>query len=467
VRLYRLDYFSYGLDEILQGYFIQGDWKSFWASLKFDAVHPPLDYLIARGVELFAPADWVRKLPAVFWGTATIPVLGVLIGRRAGKTAGLFTAALLAAAPFQVRYSQEFRPYALGVFLLCLSLLSLDLFLEHPGILRLLALYLACLATAYSLYLAAVVLGLAAAAMLIEDAVASDPSRRRSARRFLAWSPLFLLLLFLAYLPWLPVVIEGARRPAMAPRPSLAPARIVRILSFFTFTAADGREPGPSDAFLLLLSAVGAWFAARSPRTRFLVVWSLGGFAAVETLGQLHPHFDTPNHYLPVGAAIPPLAAVALCELRRRLNCLVIPAAVLALILALDVRFLAMYFQDGRADWRPLARFLRSRPKQERIFTENQYSELCVAFYVEGPEWAYRRGRLGRDVWNLDGEIVRLTWSWRPGETAWLVLAGEPRHDSLRDWARTFSSQPFPGAEGAILYRLDPALRDRVFPPTR
>jgi hypothetical protein len=303
--------------------------------------------------------------------------------------------------------------------------------------------------------------------MLVEDAVASDPSRRRAARRFLAWSPLFFLLLFLAYLPWLPVVMEAARRPAMAPRPPLAPARFARVLSFFAFTAADGREPGLADAFLLLLAAGGAWVAVRSPRARFLVVWSLGGFAAIECLGQLHPHYDTPQHFLPAGAAIPPLAAVALIGLRRRPSSLVIPALALALILALDGRYLAAYFQDGRADWRPLARFLRSRPKQERIFTENQYSELCLAFYVEGPEWAYRRGRLGRDIWNLEGEVVRLTWSWKPGTIAWLVLAGEPRHASLRDWAKIFPSQDFPGAEGAILYRLDPALRDRVFPPAR
>ncbi len=84
IRLYRLDHFSYGLDEILQAYWIQGDWAFFWKSLKFDAVHPPLDYLVARMVEYLAPADWARKLPAVFWGLGTIGVLAALIRRRAG-----------------------------------------------------------------------------------------------------------------------------------------------------------------------------------------------------------------------------------------------------------------------------------------------------------------------------------------------------------------------------------------------
>jgi hypothetical protein len=142
-------------------------------------------------------------------------------------------------------------------------------------------------------------------------------------------------------------------------------------------------------------------------------------------------------------------------------------ALVLVLLLALDAKGLADYFRDGRADWRPLGRFLRGRPKQERIFTENQYSELCVAFYVEGPEWLYRGGRVGRDVWNLDGEIVRLTWSWKPENTAWLVLAGEPVHEPLRRWAAALPSTPFPTAERAVVHRLDPALRDAVFPPPR
>ncbi|HYT31610.1 MAG TPA: glycosyltransferase family 39 protein [Thermoanaerobaculia bacterium] len=142
-------------------------------------MHPPLDYLLARGVETFGPVDWARKLLDVLWGAATVPAMGLLIARRAGRAAGLIAPALLALAPFHVRYSQEFRPYALGLFLLCLSLLCLDRFLERPGMFRLVALYVACLATAYTLYLAAMVLGLAALAILVEDSFDEEPSRRR------------------------------------------------------------------------------------------------------------------------------------------------------------------------------------------------------------------------------------------------------------------------------------------------
>lgn len=376
------------------------------------------------------------------------------------------TALLLAAAPFHVRYSQEFRPYALGVFLLCLSLLLLDFFLERPGILRLSALYLACLSTAYALYLAAAVLGLAAAAMLVEDSFAADPTRRRTARRFLAWSPLFLLLLFLAYLPWLPVVIEAGRRAPPVAAEALSWTRLARTLAFFAFAHSDGDPFDWATALWTGLVVVGTAVTFRQRGLRFFLVWCFGGLALIETLGRVHPHWYASRRFLPAGVALPFLVAISLTLLGRRRGAFA-AALVLVLLLALDAKGLADYFREGRADWRPLGRFLRGRPKQERIFTENQYSELCVAFYVEGPEWLYRGGRLGRDVWNLDGEVVRLTWSWKPGTTAWLVLAGEPVHEPLRRWAVAFPSTAFPTAEGALLHRLDPALRDSVFPPSR
>ncbi len=464
IRLYRLDYFSYGLDEILQAYWIQGDWAFFWKSLKFDAVHPPFDYLIARAVEYLAPADWARKLPAAFWGLGTIVVLATLVGRRAGRRAALMTALLLAFAPFHVRYSQEFRPYSLGLFALCLSLLCLDRFLERPGFPRLAALYIACLATAYSLYLAAIALALAAAAMLAEDSFSTDLARRRAARRFFAWSPLFAALLFLAYLPWWPVVLEAGRRPPAVPAEPVSWSRLGRTLSFFAFAPDDGDPFRWTTALWVALLVAGVVLAYRTPRLRFLLVWCLGGAVVIEILGHLHPHWYVTRRFLPAGIALPVLVALPFARMRSR-RVLAFGALAAAALIVFDVGGLNGYFREGRADWRPLGNFLKNRPRQERIFTENPYAELCVAFYVEGPEWLYRGGRLGRDVWNLDGEIVRLTWSWKPGTTAWLVLGGQPRYHDLRSWAEIFPSTPYPTAEDAILKRLDPTLRDRAFLP--
>lgn len=473
IRLFRLDYFSYGLDEILQGYFIQGTWDSFWKSLKFDAVHPPLDYLVARFVEAFRPAAWARKVPDVVWGTATVPVLGLLIGRRAGRAAGTVTAVLLAVAPFHVRYSQEFRPYALSLFLLCLSLLLLDHFLERGRAWRLVVLWLACLATAYTLYFAALVLAIAAATMLADDAFSShgEEVRRLRARRLLLWSPVFCLALFLAYLPWWPVVVEAGRRAPMAERAAVTLGRADRTMSYFLF-ATEGDQPlGLAGGLYFLFVITGLPIALRRPGLRFLASWAVGGFAAIELVGQIHPHYDFVRRFLPAGIALVPLAGLAIAWLLRRPGGRRTAALALAAIVLLDARSLSRYFREGRADWRPLAEFLKSRPAQEQVFTENQYAQLCTAFYTVGASWAADGGRAGRQIPNLDGELARLTYSWAPGTTAWLILAGQPEHPEVREWARQFQRTPFPTAERAILVKLDPALREKALagplPPPR
>ncbi len=460
--MWRLDFFSYGLDEILQTYFVQGTWNNFWKSVTFDAVHPPLDYLITRAVEALDPADWVRKLPAVLWGLGTIASLGTLVFRRAGLAAGAFTALFLTFAPFHVRHSQEMRPYSLGLFLLCLSLLLLDLLLVRPGALRLAAFYLASLATAYALYLAAMVLGIVGSALLLMEAFSRDLDRRRRARRFLLFSPLFVLALFVAYLPWLPVVLDAASRPSPVVAPPLEWGRFTRFLSFFSFAPDDGQPLGRKGPLYLMLVAVGLIMAVRRSAIRFLAVWLVGGVVAIEVLEHLHPHWYVTRHFLPAGIAFPALAALPLASLAGRRRTRPIAFIIAALVVILDLRSLAVYYREGRSDWRTLARYLAARPTSERLFTENQYSLLCVGFYLEGPDWLIRPGMGERDIAPLDGEPVRLTWSWAPGTTAWLVLAGEPKHQALREWSSFFPSLSFPKAEGAILRRLDPALWDRM-----
>ncbi len=467
IRLFRLDHFSYGLDEILQAYWIHGSRDFFWKSLKFDAFHPPLDYLVDRAVEFLHPADAIRKIPAVAWGVGTVAALGVLIARRAGEAAGLAAAALLAFAPFHVRYSQELRPYSLSLLLLCLSLLALDAWIARRGLLRLAILFLACLGTAYTLYTAALVLGLAAAAMLAEDAFAPDPARRGAARRFLAGSPLFIFALWLAYLPWWPVFLEASRRPPMAARAPLSFERAGRILSYLAFAPDDGYPLKRAGIFFVVLAAAGMAIALSRRGLRFLFAWGAGGLVAIELLGQLHPHYDFSRRFLPAAPAVTALAALPLAALLARPVTRLAGALLLAAVLVLDARGLSIYFRQGRADWRVLADYLRREATPaEMVFTENQYAQLCVAFYLDGPEWLEEAMTGGKPRWdfpNLEGEVVRLTWAWKPGRRAWLVLAGEPVHEGLRRWAReNLPALAFPPSERAVLHRLDPDDRERA-----
>jgi hypothetical protein len=161
------------------------------------------------------------------------------------------------------------------------------------------------------------------------------------------------------------------------------------------------------------------------------------------------------------------LAALTLAALLSRPVTRLAGALLLATVLVLDARSLRVYFREGRADWRVLADYLRRQSAPaERVFTENQYAQLCTAFYLVGPQWLYqaveRVGTPSRDLPNLEGQIERLQWAWKPGARAWLVLAGEPQAPALRRWAQIFPRIVFPPSEGAQLHRLDPELRARA-----
>jgi hypothetical protein len=196
-------------------------------------------------------------------------------------------------------------------------------------------------------------------------------------------------------------------------------------------------------------------------------VWSIAGLVAIEMLGRLHPHWYVSRRYLPAGLAFPPLAALPIAALASKPRLRAVAGLVLAVVLVFDLRSLAVYFRDGRADWRTLADYLRREsPSRERVFTENAYTQLCTAYYLVGPKWIFEEGKRGREVLNLDGEVRRLTWSWRPGERAWLVAAGPGMpYPDLRRWAKRFPTLHFPKAEGSKLARLDPDRRDAAFAP--
>ncbi len=461
LTLVRLDRFSYWLDEILQTYWTSGDWAFLWKSLRFDAFHPPLDYVLGKLFEALHPSDPLRKLLPAVWSAGGVAALGLLLGRRGGPVLGLTAAALLAFAPYHVRFAQELRPYSLALFLLTLALYALERFLERPGPARLAGFYLACLATAYALYTAAVVLAIAAAALVAEDALGAAADRRRAARRFLAWSPVFLLGLGLAYWPWWPVVLTAMRRPPMAPPSPATLERAERIASFFAFAWNDGVKLSAGGWAFLVLVACGAWIALARRGLRFLAAWALGGAAAIELLSQMHPHFDASRRFLPAGPALTALAAASLAALLARPAARLPAAALLAAFLVLDVRALEIYFRQGRVDWRPVAEYLRREAApSERIFTENQHTQLCVAFYLDGPRWLYdaTEGRdPGRSIVSLDGDTSRLARAWNPGARGWIVLAAGPADPSLRRWSASFDSREFAAAGGAIVRRIEPA----------
>jgi hypothetical protein len=350
------------------------------------------------------------------------------------------------------------RPYSLGLFLLALSLLCLEAYLDHPGPWRLAVLGLACLGTLYALYVAALVLFLAAASLVLFDAFDPEARRRASARRFLKWSPVFVAAVAVGYLPWWPVLLRtfGLPPDSGPPGPFVA-ARVTRWLAYFGFRGLDASNLGGAELLFALLVVAGGIAAWRRPRLRFALVWSFGGLAAIEVLERRHPQFDSIFHWLPAGLGLTALAGVGAAALLRPGVLRPAGAALLATALFVDAGGLRSYFRSGRPDWRPLARFLADTPGSTRIFTENPYTLFCAAFYVCGPDWPPCRKSGRREMLSVHGDVPTLLQAWDRGHDAWLVLGAGPRSNALRSWSATLPSKAFPTAEGDAMVRQLPA----------
>jgi hypothetical protein len=472
VRFAHLGGASLWLDEIFQSYLVHAPAPVFWKALRLDAVHPPGDYLIDRAIEIFHPGDTAKKIPVVLWGVASIAALGALLRRRGGPRVGLLTAALLAAAPFHVRYSQEYRPYALGTFLACLSLWLLDRALERPTAIRRAAALAAMLATAYTLYVAVVAVAVGALSLAGTDAFSAESPRRSNARSTLRLVPGAAAILGILYLPWWGVVRTASARAVARPPRWIDPERWRLLLAFFTVSyKQEGWSFGSRSlygivfAVTLLLLAAGAVACLRRPALRFVPLWAFGGIAIMEGMRSISPAFGAFRYSLPSGIALGGVAAAgidALAAGRRRF----LAAAVFSIIVLFQAIALAAYYRNGRYDWSRMVAFLRDRPAAETIYTSAHNPQYCLAYYLCGPGWLTDGNRCGRKLVNLEGATAPLDAARSSGSRAWLVLDGMPASEGPRAWAARLPAIPFPEAEGCLLKAVGDFPRPGASPET-
>jgi len=120
LRLYRLDYESLWMDELVtvETYHYRGVPLIEKAA---DLGQPPLDNLIGAALAAagLVDSDWWVRLPAALFGGGAVLLFGLVVRRMSGSGAGLTAALLLAVCPFHQYMSQEARPYTIFV---CLGL---------------------------------------------------------------------------------------------------------------------------------------------------------------------------------------------------------------------------------------------------------------------------------------------------------------------------------------------------------
>ena len=166
--------------------------------------NPPLFYVLAElSSHLGAPEVWLR-LPSVLLSTLTVPVLWLAGRLVAGPRAGLCAAALWVLSPFLLFYGIEGRAYATLAFCVVLSTLALLLALQS-GRRRWWVVYgIAACAALYSHYTAVFVIATQAIWALV--------AHRE------AWRPLVIATAAaaVAYLPWIPALVEQGRDSSSA-----------------------------------------------------------------------------------------------------------------------------------------------------------------------------------------------------------------------------------------------------------
>ncbi len=244
-RLKGLTFQSLWLDELINLY-NSSPAVSLGHAIRFcrEAEHtPPLFYiLIWVWQRIWGPGEFsARLLPALFG------VLGVggiyYLGRElfSAKT-GLVAAAITALLSFHIRYSQEARPYSLLFVTVVLSYLFLVRLLSRPGWKNVLLYWLFTVLLLYSHYYGLFVF--AAQLFLIAVVLGSAGPKRNALLKKLLPA---LLLVGLAYLPWLPTLFRMVRIDAFwikTPAPGF-------FIGFFRQYA--GAEPYLSAVFGLLL----------------------------------------------------------------------------------------------------------------------------------------------------------------------------------------------------------------------
>ena len=105
-------------------------------ALRGDAFEPPGYFWLLHGViQVMGRSEWALRLASAIVGTATIPIVWLLVRDVCRSISIANTAALLLAVnPLHIWYSQEARPYALVVCLGSAALLCLWRALQHDGI---------------------------------------------------------------------------------------------------------------------------------------------------------------------------------------------------------------------------------------------------------------------------------------------------------------------------------------------
>lgn len=435
-RLLGLGRCSLWLDEILGTLQVAGGFSEGLAAVRADRVHPPAWFLLDWACcQLVTAEAWRRVLPATH-GALAVAVLADLARRWFGRQVSWIAAVLAAVSAFHVQYSQELRPYSLGLFLFLLAIWTVDhaRWSSTPRAWIVPTLALAgCLATLYVAWLVVPLLF-----VLLFDPEAAKAQRRSGARSLAIATAAALLPL----MPWLGVLKAAVAKVHELGATVWTLDTAWRRWEFLTVGGLEGRAGSVASALLALVALAGAVAALRTHSGRVTLAGFLVGGVGVEVGLAAAGHWSNgrysilawPSTVLLVALGCNALGAGTALLLKRSAPSLarvgrtsvVLAAALLAL--AASLRGLATYYQLGRPDWLGVARATAAASPGLPVFATNEWTRISVGYYLAqiegqpGPTISPRVRTLGSNP------LSELRQSPAPCNV--LVEAGYPeRHD--------------------------------------
>ena len=134
IRLFRLDFQSLWLDEVLTVQNSALPLSRIVFDPKVDRNFPPLHGMLVHAfMRLLGTSEIAVRLPSVLAGMISIPLIFGVARFWLGPAVGLLTAGLLSISPLHVWYSQEARPYALFIALALASVWFAQRLLRRPA----------------------------------------------------------------------------------------------------------------------------------------------------------------------------------------------------------------------------------------------------------------------------------------------------------------------------------------------
>jgi 4-amino-4-deoxy-L-arabinose transferase-like glycosyltransferase len=414
LRLLALGRFSLGNDEIEEARWSRLPFGELLKVTALDGAHPPLEFLGQAAIERAHAPEWVRRVPSVLAGVATVALVVFLASRWFGEVAGLAAGVLLACSPIHVRYSQEVRPYAIGLFFLAMSLAALEEYRRRPSRTLALLWFLGVMAASYTLYFAGLIARFASVSLIALY-------RKAGLRNIWRTLPLALAGWALLYGPWLPYVLSIARRPPPFPREVLDTEWFRYRLE--VLGTGDWRiEPISIGSYafwaLVVIGLLAAW---RSRPAALAAIWLLVGGAAELLVLQLRPHYPAVRHLLPAWLAAIFLAGYGVSKLGRTRYARFLAVCALAIILFFDSRSLSAYYDNGRSEWKTISSYLaRNAHSGEHLVVANTWVFRNLGYY-----WYDQRvGPEGLQLERRTDEIVG---------PAWLVIAACNMSSEIRE----------------------------------